>query len=131
MPMILKTNGAEVAIVGVPMLTADGCTVTVAKPVEVGESIVLTSDDGMLLRAYTVADYLRCIVEGCTIRLTNTPEPPPAPPPEPVEPEPTPSEINAQAIAELSMVQAQDQAVTQQALAELSIMIAGGAEGAV
>lgn len=109
--MKLKTNGAEVAIVGAPVLTADGCAVTVAEPVEVGAELVLTSDDGMLLRAYTVADYLRCVVEGCTIRLTNTPEPPPAPPPEPVEPEPTAVEILQE---EVKLLKAQNAALSDQ-----------------
>lgn len=80
--MKLKTNGAAVQVVGAPVLTADGCTVTVAEPVEVGADIVLEADDGALLREYAVADYLRCVVDGCTVRLTNTPEPPPAPPPD-------------------------------------------------
>ena len=109
--MILTTNGAEVAIVGAPVLTSDGCTVTVAEPVEVGAELVLTSDDGMLLRAYTVADYLRCVVEDCTIRLTNTPEPPPAPPPEPVEPEPTAVEILQE---EVKLLKAQNAALSDQ-----------------
>ena len=109
--MKLKTNGAAVQIVGVPVLTGDGCTVTVAEAVEVGAEIVLEADDGALLRAYTVADYLRCVVDGCTVRLTNTPEPPPVPPPEQVEPEPTPVEILQE---EVKLLKAQNAALSDQ-----------------
>ena len=48
--------------------------------------------------------------------------------PAPPAREPSVTEINTQAIAELSIAQAQSDAVTQQALAELSILIAGGME---
>lgn len=51
------------------------------------------------------------------------------PAPEPMPKQPTQGDINTQAIAELSIAQAQSDMVTQQALAELSILIAsGGAE---
>lgn len=55
----------------------------------------------------------------------------PLPKPEPEPPPPTPQEVNAQAIAELSMLQAQESTVTQQAIAELSILVAGGGTNGV
>ena len=70
------------------------------------------------------ADWLRTQRAAGSLVLTNTPEAEPQP--EPAPPEPSPAEVNAQAIAELSIVQAEMQAQTDQALAELSLLVAEG-----
>ena len=76
--MKLTTNNQTYALVSA-RLSEDGCVLTAAEPVAVGAVLTLTSDDGTVLREYAVADYLRCVVDGCTVRLTNTPEPTPVP----------------------------------------------------
>lgn len=113
--------------------TPDGCTIATAVPVIPGETLKITADDGAILREYTVADYLRCTVNGCTLTLSNSPEieHEPQTPYEPPDPGLPQDEINAQAIAELSIAQAQGRAVTNQALAELSSLFAGGKENAI
>ncbi len=62
--------------------------------------------------------------DGATIGTMYDPPCLPAPPP-------TPQEVNARAIAELSMLQTQESTVTQQAIAELSILVAGGGTNGV
>lgn len=113
--------------------TPDGCTIITAIPVEPGETLTITAADGAILREYTVADYLRCTVDGCTLTLSNSPEieHQPQTPYEPPDPGLPQDEINAQAIAELSIAQAQGRAVTNQALAELSSLFAGGMVNAI
>lgn len=57
----------------------DGCVITAVEPVDVGATLCIETDEGAELRTYTVADWLRCVADGCTVRLTNTPEPAPVP----------------------------------------------------
>lgn len=72
----------------------------------------------------TVSGVTAALTPVADVVLTNTPEAEPQP--EPAPPEPSPAEVNAQAIAELSIVQAEMQAQTDQALAELSMLVAEG-----
>lgn len=57
----------------------DGCTIMTTEPVDVGDTLRIETDEGAELRTYTVAEWLRCVVDGCTVRLTNMPEPTPQP----------------------------------------------------
>ena len=73
--------------------TADGCTITAQEAITPGETLVIQADDGAELCRYTVADWLRCEIDGCTLILSDSPAPEPVPPPEP--PEPSEAEILA------------------------------------
>lgn len=73
--------------------TADGCTITAQEDIVPGDTLVIQADDGTELRRYTVADWLRCEVDGSTLTLSASPAP--DPPPEPDPPTPTEDEILA------------------------------------
>ena len=60
-------------------MSADGCVLVAAEPVTPGETLIITADDGAELRRYTVADWLRCETDGCTLTLSDTPAPEPVP----------------------------------------------------
>ena len=76
--MKLTTNGRTVALASC-RLTADGCVLVTAEPVTPGSTLLITADNGMELRRYTVADWLRCEADGCTLTLSDRPAPAPAP----------------------------------------------------
>ena len=74
--MKIITNGETIAVTGIP--TIGGGTIRIplqAAPKAVGDTVQLQSDDGMVLRTDTVADYLRHYMDGTTLVLTNAPEP--------------------------------------------------------
>ena len=73
--------------------TADGCTITAQEDIVPGDTLVIQADDGAELRRYTVADWLRCVVDGSMLTLSNSPAP--DPPPEPDPPAPSEDEILA------------------------------------
>lgn len=74
--MKITTNGETVAVVGVPTIGGGTVYIPLASiPAAIGDTVQLQSDDGMVLRTDTVADYLRHYMDGTTLVLTNTPEP--------------------------------------------------------
>lgn len=103
---------------------AGGWTFTGEGVESVQGAFTLHADSGFTLAEFDTADWLRTQRAAGSLVLTNTPEAEPQP--EPAPPEPSPAEVNAQAIAELSIVQAEMQAQTDQALAELSLLVAEG-----
>lgn len=60
-------------------VSPDGCVITAQTSVTVGDTLEIQTDTGSQLRTYTVADYLRCTVDGNTLTLSNTPLPEPVP----------------------------------------------------
>ena len=90
----------------------------------------LYADDGALLRTFAPEDWLRTVRGEGVLTLTNSPAPAPAEQPSGA-PEPLPEAVNAQAIAELSVLLAGYQAQTDRALAEISILLAEGGENHV
>lgn len=56
------------------------------RPERLGETVELRSDDGNLMAVQYVDDWLRWVVSGSVLVLTNMPEPEPAPDPEPQPP---------------------------------------------
>lgn len=59
--------------------SADGCVIVAGEAVAVGAELRIETDDGAVLRTYTVAEYLRCEVEDGRIVLSSTPKPTPPP----------------------------------------------------
>lgn len=82
----------------------------------------LCADDGVLLREFDPEEWLRTVRGEGSLTLTNMPEVETVP----VEVQTAPEDANMQAIAELSILQAAYQAQTDRALAEVSILLAGG-----
>ena len=126
--MKLITNGEMIAVTGIP--TIGGGTVRIpleAAPADIGETVQLMSDDGMLLREDTVADYLRYYMDGTTLVLTNTPVPDPVVPEE--DPEPDALTQTQLALAELAETEAAHDLENKLALAELAEMMGGTSNG--
>ena len=74
--MKITTNGETVAVVGAPTIGGGAVYIPLASvPTAIGDTVQLQSDDGMVLRTDTVADYLRHYMDGTTLALTNAPEP--------------------------------------------------------
>lgn len=82
--MILKTNFKEVELLKfIPGLDIH---MTTATPAELGDTLKVytmlqdekNGEEPFLLASYSISDWLRVIVDGCSITLTNRPEVQPA-----------------------------------------------------
>ena len=82
--MILKTNSKEVELL--KFIPGSDIHMTTAIPTEIGDMVEVyttiqdekNGEDPFLLASYSVADWSRVIVDGCSITLTNRPEAQPA-----------------------------------------------------
>lgn len=100
--MKLVIDGTAYAVTTVP--TISGQTVRVpldTAPPGVGADVELVSDDGLHLRTWHTADFLRAYLDGTAVVLTQEPEPTPVPAPTP-QPQSDPIADHDVMIAELT-----------------------------
>lgn len=94
--MYIKTNETNYPCVGYTQ--REGLAVFQLRdeaPETAGETVELYQDDGFLLAAHTVTDYLRWELSGSALILTDTPVSEPGEEPEPGEPEPDLRQLRA------------------------------------
>lgn len=99
--MKLITNGTSYAVTTVPTIGAQTVRVPLASaPPGIGDTVDLVSEDGLHLRTWHKADFLRAYLDGTAVVLTQEPEPKPIPA-QPSQPQSDPMADLAEAVSDL------------------------------
>lgn len=100
--MKLLIDGTAYAVTTVPTIGAQTVRVPLASaPPGIGDTVELVSEDGLHLRTWSTAGFLRAYIDGTAVVLTQEPEPKPIPA-QPSQPQSDPIADHDEMIAELT-----------------------------